>query len=162
RYADVPVYHVTGWYDSWCRQNVLNWQALSRAKKSPQMLIIGPWTHGAQGRNVAGELEFPADAALAVNEWRMRWFDRWLEESDSGVDREKRVKLFVVGGGDGRESKDGHLRHGGHWRDEDAFPLERTQFTPYYLHGDGTLASSRAAATDSPATFRFDPLNPVP
>src|SRR5262245_15286126 len=24
RYADVPVYHVTGWYDSWCRQNVMN------------------------------------------------------------------------------------------------------------------------------------------
>ena len=33
-YADVPVYHVTGWYDSWCRQNVLNWQALSKAKLS--------------------------------------------------------------------------------------------------------------------------------
>src|SRR5712692_1588390 len=52
RYADVPVYHVTGWYDSWCRQNVLNWETLSKVKKSPQKLIIGPWTHGAQGSNV--------------------------------------------------------------------------------------------------------------
>jgi putative CocE/NonD family hydrolase len=50
RYADVPVYHVTGWYDSWSQQNVLNWQALSKAKKSPQKLIIGPWTHGSQVR----------------------------------------------------------------------------------------------------------------
>src|SRR5438309_1174707 len=78
RYADVPVYHVTGWYDSWCRQNVLNWQALSKAKHSPQKLIIGPWTHGAQGRDYAGEIEFPADAALAFNDWRLRWFGRWL------------------------------------------------------------------------------------
>src|SRR5205809_663200 len=88
RYADVPVYHVTGWYDSWCRQNVLNWQALSKAKKSPQRLIIGPWTHGAQGRNVAGELEFPPNAALAFNDWRVRWFDRWLKDIDNCVARE--------------------------------------------------------------------------
>src|SRR5260370_8122297 len=68
RYADVPVYHVTGWYDSWCRQNVLNWQALSKAKKSPQRLIIGPWTHGGQTRNVAGEGEFPPEAPAAFNQ----------------------------------------------------------------------------------------------
>src|SRR4029077_8493424 len=67
RYADVPVYHVTGWYDSWCRQNVLNWQALSKAKKSPQHLIVGPWTHGAQGRPYAGEIELPSSAALDFN-----------------------------------------------------------------------------------------------
>jgi len=162
RYADIPVYHVTGWYDSWCRQNVLNWQALSQAKKSPQMLIIGPWTHGAQGRNVAGEIEFPPEAALAFNEWRLRWFDRWLKDEDNGVDREKRVKLFIMGGGDGRKSREGRLRHGGHWRDEDTFPLERTQFTPFYLHADGGLTPQRAEGKLSQTTFRFDPANPVP
>ena len=47
-YADVPVYHVTGWYDSWTRQVTLNWQALSKTKRAPQRLIIGPWTHAAQ------------------------------------------------------------------------------------------------------------------
>src|SRR5262249_28027597 len=67
RYADVPVYHVTGWYDSWCRQVVMNWQALSKAKKSPQRLIVGPWTHGSQTKNFAGEVEFPPEAALDFN-----------------------------------------------------------------------------------------------
>ena len=42
-YADVPVLHVTGWYDSWTRQVTMNYEALSRAKKSPQRLVIGPW-----------------------------------------------------------------------------------------------------------------------
>jgi putative CocE/NonD family hydrolase len=162
RYADIPVYHVTGWYDSWCRQNVLNWQVLSKAKQSPQRLIIGPWTHGAQGRNVAGEVEFPPEAALAFNEWRLRWFERWLKDIDNGVDREKRVKLFIMGGGDGRKSRDGRLRHGGHWRDEQAFPLERTQFTPYYLHANGELSPQVPAAATAQTTFRFDPANPVP
>jgi putative CocE/NonD family hydrolase len=162
RYADVPVYHVTGWYDSWCRQNVLNWQALSRVKKAPQKLIIGPWTHGAQNRNVAGELEFPPEAALAFNDWRLQWFDHWLKNWDNGVEREKPVKLFIMGGGDGRKSKQGRLRHGGHWRDEDTFPLARTRYTPYYLHGDGRLGPDPPKTGNSATRFRFDPASPVP
>ncbi len=162
RYADVPVFHVTGWYDSWCRQNVLKWQALSKNKKSPQKLIIGPWTHGSQGRNVAGEIEFPAEAVLAFNDWRLRWFDHWLKGMDNAVEKETPVKLFIMGGGDGRKSKDGRLRHGGHWRDEKSFPLERTQFTPYYIHADGRLSAETPPAKNAGTTFRFDPFHPVP
>jgi putative CocE/NonD family hydrolase len=160
RYADIPVYHVTGWYDSWCRQNVLNWQALYPTKKAPQKLIIGPWTHGGQGRNVAGELEFPAEAALAFNDWRLRWFDRWLKNVDNSVDREKPVRLFIMGGGDGHKSSTGRLRHGGYWRDEDTFPLRRTQFTHFYLHPEGRLVGE--CPTAPPSQFRFDPFHPVP
>jgi putative CocE/NonD family hydrolase len=162
KYADVPVYHVTGWYDSWCRQNVMNWQALSASKKSPQMLIIGPWTHGAQNVNFAGELEFPAEAALKFNEWRKLWFDRWLMGKDNGVEKEAPVKLFIMGGGDGSKSPSGRLKHGGHWREEKTFPLERTKFTPYYLHADGGLSPSKPAATTSSTTLRFDPFLPIP
>jgi uncharacterized protein len=162
RYADVPVYHVTGWYDSWCRQNVMNWQALSKSKKSPQHLIIGPWTHGSQARNFAGEVEFPAEAALDFNEWRLRWFERWLKGLDNGVEKEGPVRLFIMGGGDGKKSKSGRLQHGGSWREEKAFPLERTQFTPYYLHADGSLSKTQSAEKTAATTFRFDPDNPVP
>jgi putative CocE/NonD family hydrolase len=162
RYADVPVYHVTGWYDSWCRQNVLNWQALSAAKKSPQRLIVGPWTHGGQNRNYAGEVEFPPEAALDFNAWRLRWFDRWLKGVENGVETEGPVRLFVMGGGDGRKSKDGRLRHGGRWREEKTFPPERAQPTPYYLHADGKLSRDRPWAEGRPTTFRFDPNDPVP
>jgi hypothetical protein len=162
RYADVPVYHVTGWYDSWCRQNTLNWQVLSKAKKSLQKLIVGPWTHGSQGAARAGEIEFPPEAALSFNEWRLRWFDRWLKGIENGVEREAPVKLFIMGGGDGRKSADGRLRHGGRWRDEESFPLARTRFTPYYLHANGVLGPSGPAEESSSTSYRFDPSNPVP
>src|SRR5262249_6780441 len=148
--------------DSWCRQNVLNWQALSKNKKSLQRLIIGPWTHGAQGRNVAGELEFPSEAALAFNDWRLRWFERWLRDTPNGIEQEKPVKLFIMGAVDGGKTKEGRLRHGGVWRDEDSFPLARTRFTPYYLHADGRLSPERPAVPSSATPFRFDPANPVP
>lgn len=165
RYADVPVYHVTGWYDSWCRQNVMNWQALVKAKKSPQRLIVGPWTHGQQGRNVAGEVEFPPESALDFNEWRLRWFDRWVRGIENGIEKEGPVRIFVMGGGSGRKSRDGRLQHGGAWREEKSFPLERTQFTPYYLNANGTLSARRPPSVNfSPPsiTFRFDPNDPVP
>jgi hypothetical protein len=161
RYADVPAYQVTGWYDSWCRQNVMNWQALVKAKKSPQRLIVGPWTHGAQIRPYAGEIEFPAEAALDFNEWRLRWFERWVRGVENGVEKEGPVRIFVMGGGDGRKSKDGRLRHGGRWRDEKTFPLERTKFTPYYLDNDGMLSATKPVEVRS-ITFRFDPNDPVP
>ena len=163
KYADVPVYHVTGWYDSWCRQNTLNWMALSKAKKSPQFLIIGPWTHGKQREPFAGEVEFPPEAALDFNAWRKRWYDRWLAGIDNGIEKEAPVKLFIMGGGSGRKTKDGRLMHGGHWRDEKSFPLERTQFTPYYLHADGTLSPSKPASAEAKSTtLTYDPRDPVP
>ncbi len=166
KYADVPVYHVTGWYDSWCRQNVMSWQALSKAKKSPQRLIVGPWTHGQQAKPFAGEIEFPVEAAVDFNEWRLRWFDRWVRGTENGVEKEGPVRIFVMGGGDGRKSKDGRLRHGGKWREEKTFPLERTKFTPYYMHVNGKLSTKQPlmeADFSHPATtFRFDPNDPVP
>jgi hypothetical protein len=162
RYADVPVYHVTGWYDSWDRQNVLNWQSLSQAKRSPQKLIIGPWTHGQQGSNWAGEIEFPREAALDFNNWRLRWFDRWLKGIENSVASEPPVKLFVMGGGDGRKTERGRRLHGGSWRDEQEFPPARARFTPYYFYADGTLSAHKPTGANSSTTFRFDPSNPVP
>ena len=48
-FKDVPVYHVTGWYDSWAASVAnLNYVELAKRKKSPQRLLVGPWTHGGQ------------------------------------------------------------------------------------------------------------------
>jgi putative CocE/NonD family hydrolase len=162
QYADVPVYHVTGWYDSWDRQNVLNWQALSASKKAQQKLIIGPWTHGQQGANWAGDIEFPKEAALDFNNWRLRWFDRWLKGIENGTEQGAPVKLFIMGGGDGHKTESGRRFHGGVWRDEGEFPLARTRFTPYYFHADGSLSPEKPRETDAATTYEFDPRNPVP
>lgn len=162
QYADVPVYHVTGWYDSWDRQNTLNYIALSAAKKSPQKLIIGPWTHGQQGSNWAGETEFPPDAALDFNNWRLRWFEHWLKGNTNHIEDESSVKLFIMGGGDGHKTEKGRRFHGGEWRNEHEFPLARTKFTPYYLQSNGGLAPRKPESADAWSTFRFDPSNPVP
>ena len=85
-YADVPVLHITGWYDSWAQQVTMNYEALSQAKKSPQRLVIGPWVHGGQNSNVAGEVEFTPEAGIDLLAFRLRWYDRWLRHDRNGVD----------------------------------------------------------------------------
>jgi hypothetical protein len=161
-YKDIPVYHVTGWYDSWGAQVAnLNFVELRRTKKSLQRLIIGPWIHSSERLTYAGEAQFTDDAALDVPSFELRWFDHWLKGIDNGVDREPPVRIYVMGGGDAHKTPDGRLFVGGHWRDEQEWPLARTAPTPYYLHANGILSSDKPM-DDPPMTYVFDPRNPVP
>jgi putative CocE/NonD family hydrolase len=161
-YADVPVVHVTGWYDSWTRQVALNYEALSRAKRSPQRLVIGPWVHGGQGSNVAGEVEFTSDAAVDLLAWRLRWYDHWMKGERNGVGDDPPVLIYVMGTGDDRKSPAGRLKHGGSWRGEREWPLKRARATPFYLDGDGILSTSALSEGRSSTTYTFDPRRPVP
>ena len=140
-YKDVPVYHITGWYDTWGTQVAnMNYVELKKAKKSLQRLIIGPWTHGGQARHYAGDAEFTADAALDFDAWRLRWLDRWLKGTPNGIDTEPPVRVYVMGAGEPHKTRDGRLFVGGRWRDEHEWPLARTRATPYYLHAGGLLS----------------------
>jgi len=161
-YADVPVLHITGWYDSWTRQVTMNYEALSRAKKSPQRLVIGPWTHGGQGSQIAGEVAFTPETAIDLLAYRLRWYDRWLKGIKNGVDDDSPVLLYVMGTGDDHRSGGGRLKHGGFWRAQCEWPLARARATAYHLHGNGTLATPRPEQTVGRTTYTFDPLHPVP
>jgi putative CocE/NonD family hydrolase len=160
-YADVPVLHVTGWYDSWTRQVTMNYEALAKAKQAPQRLVIGPWVHGSQGSNVSGEVVFTDDAKLDLAAFRLRWYDRWMRGDRNGADADPPVLIYVMGTGDDHRTPQG-LFHGGTWRAEKSWPLQRAVPTALYLQGDGSLSPSRPASADSRTTFRFDPARPVP
>jgi putative CocE/NonD family hydrolase len=161
-YADVPVLHITGWYDSWTRQVTMNYVALSKAKTSPQRLTIGPWIHGGQTAKTAGEVEFTDDAAIDLLAYRLRWYDRWLKGDRNGVDDEPPVWVYVMGRGDDRRTAGGRLNHGGSWRSEKDWPLARAESLPFYLHADGRLSPRPPSEPRSETTYTFDPLHPVP
>jgi putative CocE/NonD family hydrolase len=161
-YADVPVLHVSGWYDPWVRQTTLNYRALSKAKSSPQRMVIGPWVHGGQATNVAGEVEFTPDSAIDFRAWRLRWFDRWLKAQRNGVDDDPRALFYVMGTGDDRKSAAGRLRHGGFWRSAREWPPADTHSSRFYLHADGSLSTAIPHELDSKTIYTFDPLHPVP
>ena len=160
-YADVPVVHITGWYDSWARQVTMNYVALSQAKKSAQRLVIGPWTHGGQNSNVAGEVEFTKEAGIDLLGFRLRWYDRWMRDDKNGVEEEP-VWLYIMGTGDDRRSSAGRLQHGGFWRSERDWPLARARKTTLYLSASGQLTTATPPPGTSHTTYTFDPHHPVP
>jgi putative CocE/NonD family hydrolase len=90
------------------------------------------------------------------------WFDAWLKGLGNGVREDPPVHIFVMGGGDGRKNADGRLNHGGTWRYEDQWPLDRTRYTNYYLHADGLLSSQPPGEDLPPSRYQFDPDHPVP
>ncbi|MBN1400005.1 MAG: CocE/NonD family hydrolase, partial [Anaerolineae bacterium] len=161
-HADVPTIYVGGWYDSYARGTPANYMALSKLKRSPQHLLMGPWTHGGWNVSYSGDIEFGTDAVLDdYNGYRLRWFDRWLKGIDNGVDRQEPVRIFVMGGGDSRRDTDGRIKHMGRWREASDWPLPGTQYVPYYLQGDGSLSPTAPEACD-PSRYTFDPRDPVP
>src|SRR5579875_2302259 len=161
-YKDVPVYHVTGWYDSWGLQVAnLNYPQLRSSKKSLERLIVGPWVHSRPGISYAGHAQFTPDAALDLNAWEQRWFDHWLKSVDNGIEREAPVRIYVMGGGDAHKTPEGRIFVGGHWRDEQEWPLARTKATPFYLQSNGAL-SRDMPREGGLVTYLFDPKNPVP
>jgi hypothetical protein len=161
-YKDIPVYHTTGWYDSWGTPAAnLNYVELRKAKHSLERLIVGPWIHSSENHDFAGQAQFTADAALDLWAFHLRWFDRWLKGIDNGVDREPPVRIYVMGGGDAHKTAEGRIFVGGHWRNEQEWPLARTQATPYYLHSGGVLSPDKPANA-APIRYLFDPHNPVP
>ena len=168
RFADVPMVHMSSWYDPYTRTASDNYAALSRRKTAPVRLILGPWTHGDRSSTHAGDVDFGPEATLDGHlapdylELRRRWFDRWARGVENGGEGEPVVRIFVMGGGSGRRTPEGRLDHGGRWRAEADWPLPGTRFTPYYLHGDGMLAPAEPASGAAPLAYSYDPRHPVP
>jgi hypothetical protein len=159
---DVPMVHLSGWYDSYAGGTIQNFVELRKRLRSEIELVMGPWTHGANTRSYAGDVELGPDAALTdfPREMHLRWFDRFLKGRDA--DKDDPVRLFVMGTGDGHKDGNGRLYHGGYWRTASSFPLPETRFARFYFHGDGSLSESEPTDRESSTTYTFDPLNPVP
>lgn len=72
----------------------------------------------------------------------LRWYDHWLKDNDTGLMDEPPIRILVKGRNE--------------YRDEQEWPLARTQWTPLYLGPGGTLSPSEPRETGS-AAFDNDP-----
>jgi len=155
----VPVLNISGWYDDEQVGTPLNYIGVttkgSPTIRSSQKLLVGPWPHAINSSTKLGTVEFGPTAVIDMNAYWLRWFDQWLKGSDSGFMKEPPVRIFVMG-----ENV---------WRDENEWPIARTQWTKYFLHsngqantlsGNGTL-SSAGPASEPTDSYSYDPANPV-
>ncbi|MCB0155927.1 MAG: CocE/NonD family hydrolase [Anaerolineae bacterium] len=158
---DVPIYQQAAWYDPYTAAmlrmfNGMRERGYSAHARQNQKIYVIPWTHHLPEGSRLGDLDFGPKAYVDLKEEDLRWFDYWLKGIDTGVMAEPPIRLFVMGDNV--------------WRDESAWPLARTQFTPYFLHsngranslhGDGTL-SPEPPGNEPPDRYDYDPDHPVP
>jgi putative CocE/NonD family hydrolase len=156
----IPILNIGGWYDIFSQPTAnssasVRRTSVDRLARRSQCLVMGPWGHSV-GSQKLGELDFGPGAKVDLSKLQFEWFEYWLREKETGVQDWPPVRLFVMG-----ENT---------WRNEQEWPLARTQFTPWYLHstgrantrnGNGTL-SAQAPETEPPDSFNYDPANPVP
>ena len=159
-----PVYAVGGWYDIFSKSVLEHVNAVRKTSRSQdarrhQHVLMGPWTHGIGRDGKVGSLDFGKGSVVDINALQVRWFDHWLKGEDTGVEAWAPLRIFVMGKNQ--------------WRDEQEWPLARTQYTPYYfrseksantLKGDGRLSTTMpGASAEKPADqFVYDPNDPVP
>jgi putative CocE/NonD family hydrolase len=160
----IPALLFSGWYDLnlggtlACHHGITTQGGSEQARQNSR-LVIGPWIHGVDMSQQAGELDFGLTSSGSGIDFlgqQIRWFDHWLKGAENGVQNTAPVRIFVMG-----ENV---------WRDEQEWPLTRSRYTKYYfhsngeantLHGNGTLSTEppKAEACDQ---YEYDPEHPVP
>jgi putative CocE/NonD family hydrolase len=156
----VPAVHVAAWYDLFQDGSIRNYMGLKRGAATQearrgQRLIIVPGGHAGYGPKI-GDVDFGPASGFGVEGYGLRWYDHLMKGIDNGIDREKPVRIFVMG----RNA----------WRDEDDWPLARARAVRFYLHsagaansasGDGAL-STEAPGAEPADSYVCDPEDPVP
>jgi putative CocE/NonD family hydrolase len=157
---NVPTFNISGWYDQVSQATINNF--IGMVKYGPSnlrkyhKLMMGPWTHGGLFKTAQGELTMPNQAAPDANQWKQRWFDRWLKGIDNNFESQPPVYIYIMGANV--------------WRNECEWPLRRTRYTKYYLHSEdhaNSLLGSGVLNTQPPGQepadgFTYDPSRPAP
>ena len=158
----VPVLHLGAWYDIFLGGTLKNYVGLKKdagsdaAKGGQRLLVfIGGHAGGTDARKI-GAVDFGEKAPFDLDEVMLRWYDWLLKGQTNGVEKEKPVKIFVMGKNE--------------WREEEDWPLARAKNTRYYLHsagaanglsGDGTL-SATAPGEEKRDQYVYDPADAAP
>jgi putative CocE/NonD family hydrolase len=141
---DLPVLHVTGWFDGCQLGSQFLYGGMRRHSpaRSRQSLLVGPWDHTVRAprRSYDGR-DFGPDAVLDYHAERIAWLDAQL----SGSAPAATARVFDTG----RRS----------WVTLPSFPTPGTTAAWHLVPG---RALTTGAATAEPASYVHDPRDPVP
>ena len=101
---DIPVLHISGWYDDEQIGTPLNYggmvaEARSDKARGGQRLLMGPWGHAVNAGSKLGEVDFGASAVIDLEGYQAAWLD-WVlggEDDDTTIEPPPPVRIFVMG-----------------------------------------------------------------
>jgi putative CocE/NonD family hydrolase len=150
---DVPVLHITGYYDACAPGQLHHFHSMRRLSPAAdrQHLLIGAWNHGQSvhsGRAVDSTLLGLGDSAsLELRPVWLAWFDRWLKGLPNEVDGWQAVRYYSMGEGA--------------WNSAAAWPPEEAVLQPAYLRSDGLLSFQPDEDGEDSLAYVYDPADPL-
>ncbi|MEP6994045.1 MAG: CocE/NonD family hydrolase [Acidobacteriota bacterium] len=151
--VNAAVLNISGWHDEaygpeGAMTNFAGLLAARLGEKDPRArLILGPWVHGGEDSDRSGERAFGPAAKLDYAQEIVRFMDRYVRGIDNGLEREPRVRVFVMG-----ENV---------WRAADTLPLPGTRPLDLYLAPGGHLTRVAPSTPQASSEFVSDPAHPV-
>ena len=159
--VEVPVLHVSGWYDDEQIGTPANYAAMVAAGRSGQRLLMGPWGHAVNTTRKLGEVDFGPDALIDLDARVLAYLDEHVR-GIAPAEPPAPVRIFVMNAGP---------QGAGEWRDEQSWPPADASQTVLHLSsdgransrfGDGRLVSAPVAVEQPPDEWTHDPDRPVP
>ena len=153
---DVPVLHISGWYDDEEIGTPANFASMVAAGRSGQRLLMGPWGHRVnEGRHI-GELDFGHDSVVDLDAAMTGFLDE-VVRGRPPAEPAPPARVFLMAANQ--------------WLDLSGWPPPGSQERSFYLDGggransrfgDGCLSPSAADAQGAADAWVHDPDRPVP
>jgi putative CocE/NonD family hydrolase len=156
---DLPVMHVTGWYDGDQPGTMHYWNGMQASSPAAdrQFLIVGPWEHAQTfigGTLSIGDLRFSGDSVIDNMATHLAFFEHYLKGSgpEPGFPR---ARIYLTGANE--------------WREFGRYPPAESKERSLYLRSGGRANSSagdgrldpQAPGGEPPDRYTYDPHNPV-
>ena len=93
---DLPVLHISGWYDDEEIGTPANFSAMVAAGRSRQRLLMGPWGHQVNAGRRLGELDFGHDSVLDLDAAMTGFLDEMVRGRPP-AEPPAPVRMFLMG-----------------------------------------------------------------
>jgi putative CocE/NonD family hydrolase len=156
--VDVPTFHIGGWYDCFVGETLKQYEAMKKLSEKrdtrPPRLMVGPWTHD-DFESTQGDLDFGIGSSEVFLDYggdltdaHLRFFDATLKGEEKALQGTPPVKVFVMG-----ENR---------WRGYEQWPPPGAREEEWFMTSGGTLRREPGGVGDQPASYDYDPRDPVP
>jgi hypothetical protein len=153
---DLPVLHISGWYDDEEIGTPANFAAMRAAGRPGQRLLMGPWGHQVNAARTLGEVDFGHHAVIDLEAAMTGFLDEMVRHHPP-AEPPPPVRIFLMAANE--------------WRDLDDWPAPGSDEVALYLdsggransgYGDGRLRDGPPPVESPADAWVHDPDRPVP